>query len=209
MAKRQARSPAGRPREFCEEKALDAAMGVFASRGYAGASLANLTQAMGINRVSMYAAFGNKEALFVKALNRYTEQGSVRLAHCLASGTAREAIERLLRDSVTMFTDPKGHGVCFVTQGPLSDTDASAKTRRFVASKRASIESTLRDRLDLAVTNGELTRTESTADLARFFAVMIQGLALQAQHGGTREELLRVVEQALSRWPAPGPTRAG
>jgi AcrR family transcriptional regulator len=203
MASRRAGNPPGRPRAFCEADALDAAMGVFASKGYASASLAKLTAAMGINRVSMYATFGNKEALFVKALTRYTEQGSARLAHCLASGTARDAIERLLRDSVEMFTDPKGHGVCFVTQGPLSSSDASAKSRRFVAQKRAGIELSLRERLDLAVSNGELPTTVSTADLARFFAVIIQGMALQAQHGGTREELVRVVEHALSQWPTP------
>jgi AcrR family transcriptional regulator len=207
MANRPSGNPPGRPRAFSEEQALDAAMGVFASSGYAAASLANLTKAMGINRVSMYATFGNKEALFVRSFTRYTDQGSARLAHCLASGTAREGIERLLRDSVMMFTDPKGHGVCFVTQSPLTGTEASAKTKRFVAQKRASIELTLRERLDLAVTNGELAADVSTADLARFFTVIIQGLALHAQHGGTREELLRVVDHALSSWPAPPVTR--
>jgi AcrR family transcriptional regulator len=202
MVKRPSGKPPGRPRAFSEEQALDAAMAVFASKGYESASLTDLTEAMGINRVSMYSTFGNKETLFVKAMTRYTEQGGLRMAHCLANGTARQGIERLLRDSVTMFTDPKGHGVCFVTQGPLTGAGVSDKTKRFVARKRASIETTLRERLAIAATDGELARDVSISDLARFFTVMIQGMALHAQHGGTREEMLRIVDCALEKWPA-------
>ena len=176
-------------------------MDVFATKGYVAASLADLTAAMGINRVSMYATFGNKEALFVKAMVRYTQLGSQRLARCLVDGTARESFDRLVRESVRMFTDPDGHGVCFVTQGPIAQADASAETRRFVATKRAEIESMLKGRLDAAVAEGELAHDVSTADLARAYAAMLQGVALQAQHGATRAELLRVVDLAMAMWP--------
>ncbi len=201
MKKRPSGNPPGRPRAFCKEKALKAAIGVFAEKGYEAASLSDLTGAMGINRVSMYATFGNKEALFRLAMDRFTQMGSEQMAACLSSGTAKDGITRLLRAGVNKFTDAAGPGVCFVTQGPLSAADASEQTREFVAQKRAGVEVALRKRFDAAVEEGELPRDVSTADLARFYSVIIQGIALQAQHGGTRDDLLRVVDVAMMRWP--------
>jgi AcrR family transcriptional regulator len=178
-------------------------MGVFASKGYDMASLTELTAAMGINRVSMYATFGNKEALFVKAMTRYTELGATRFVPCLAASTARQALEQLLRESVATFTDTEAeaHGVCFVTQGPLTSAEVSEEMRRFVTQKRGGIEAMLRHRFDQAVEEGELERNVSTTDLARFYAVLIQGMSLQAQYGTTQEELMRVVNLALEGWP--------
>jgi len=203
MTQKTSKKLPGRPRAFHEEQALDAAMGVFALKGYDMASLADLTAAMGINRVSMYATFGNKEALFVKAMTRYTEVGAARFAPCLAASTARQALEQLLRDSVATFTDSEGYGVCFVTQGPLTSAEVSEETRRFVAQKRGGIEAMLCQRFDQAVEEGELARDVSTTDLARFYAVLIQGMALQAQHGATQEELQRVANLAMEGWPNP------
>jgi hypothetical protein len=110
-------------------------------------------------------------------------------------------VHRLLRKVVTNLTDPAGAGVCFVTQGPLTAPDASEGTRRYVAKKRAAIELALRDRFDRAVEAGELPLTVSATDLARFYAVVIQGIALQAQHGGTQEQLFGVVDMAMESWP--------
>src|ERR1700721_458843 len=86
----------GRPRSFNTEDALDAAMQVFWSKGYEGASLADLTAAMGINRPSLYAAFGDKEALFRKVLDRYNSGPAAYVCDALNQPTARRAIERLL-----------------------------------------------------------------------------------------------------------------
>lgn len=200
-------NPPGRPRKFCEEQALGAAIRVFAEKGYEGASLSDLTEAMGINRVSMYATFGNKEALFRLAMDRFSAAGNQHLAACLSTGSAKDGIDRLLREGVTQFTDPDGPGACFVTQAPLTESDSTDETRRFVAQKRAGPEVALRKRFDRAVKEGELPSDVSTADLARFYSVMIQGIALQAQHGGTREELLRVVDVAMERWPSSQSTK--
>jgi AcrR family transcriptional regulator len=205
MSQHPTGNPPGRPRAFREEEALDAAMEVFASKGYASASLTDLTDAMGINRVSLYATFGNKEALFVKALTRYVDAGDQRLAPLLAGRSAREAVENLLRDSVRRFTDPKAGGVCFVTQGPLPDDAVSDDTRQYVARRRASIEMVLKQLLVRAVEDGELAREVSPTKLARFLSVLIQGLALQAQHGGTRSELLHVVDVAMLALPTADP----
>lgn len=203
MNKKTGSNRPGRPRTFSKEVALDAAMAVFASKGYESASLTDLTAAMGVNRVSMYATFGNKEALFVKAFTRYVEVNQKRLTACAAAATAREGLDKLLRDSVERFTDPREFGVCFITQGPLSDAAASKETKLFAATQRAGIESFLRSLLERAIEQGELASSVSTADLARFYAVILQGIALQAQHGSTAVDLLHVVDFAMAKWPFP------
>jgi AcrR family transcriptional regulator len=192
----------GRPRSFCVEEALAAAMRVFAAKGYEGASLSDLTEAMGINRPSLYAAFGNKDSLFRQAMDQYVQAAAEHVAECLSAPTAREGVERLLREGVARWTDPEWPGLCFVTQMPLDEAGASIETRLDMAEKRAIVEQALKRRMAQALADGELPRSASADDLARFYFVMIQGLALQAQHGCAAEELLRVVDVAMQRWPA-------
>lgn len=201
MPKATTKKPRGRPREFSTEDALTAAMLVFAEKGFEGASLMNLTKAMGINRTSMYATFGNKEQLFRLAMDQYSNAGTKHIAECFALGTVREGVERVLHSVVVRFTDPDGPGVCFLTQGPLTGPDATDETRRYALKKWAAIEIALRDRFDRAIETGELPRTVSTESLARFYAVVIQGLALQAQRGGTKQQLIGVVGVAMASYP--------
>ena len=201
MKTKPTREGPGRPRGFCTNAALDAAMRVFAEKGFDGASLADLTEAMGINRPSMYAAFGNKEELYLKAVERYAEVGGEQINMCLGSGTARDAINRLLRDAVARYTNPEAVGPCFVTQGPLSADDISPEGKRAFEQKRTLLETALRRRFEHAIVLGELPKHVSATDLARYYAVVMQGLALQAQHGGTREQLERVVDVAMMGWP--------
>src|SRR5882762_10915913 len=102
---RKPSGPTGRPRSFDLDKALDAAMQVFWRKGYEGASLSDLTRAMGINRPSLYAAFGNKEALFRKALDRYVQGPAAYVRKSLTEPTARAVAERVLRGSADLLTD--------------------------------------------------------------------------------------------------------
>lgn len=191
----------GRPRAFSEEQALDAATHLFGEKGFEGASLSDLCETMGINRPSMYATFGNKEDLYCKAVERYMVVGEQHIAECLSAGTAQEGVERLLRDAVLQFTDTQGPGVCFITQGPLTSPEVSDETREYIAQRRTTFEVMLRHTFERAITSGELPQDASAEDLARFYWVMVQGIALQAQHGGTREQLLRVVDVAMEQWP--------
>ncbi len=140
-------------------------------------------------------------------MERFTQGTANHFAACLAGSSAKAAVERLLRDGVMMFTDPEGPGVCFVTQGPIADQDASEETRRLITRKRGEVELSLKRRFDRAIEESELPKNTSAADLARFYSVMIQGLALQAQHGGTKEQLMRVVDVAMDHWP-DSPLRA-
>jgi AcrR family transcriptional regulator len=202
MRKKKSAKQPGRPRTFSKEDALDAAIRVFGEKGFEGASLSDLTEAMGISRPSMYLSFGSKEELFRRAMAKFTEASNGHVSACLETGTARDGIERLLRDGVAMFTNHDVSATCFVTQAPLKSSEASRETIQDIAQKRATVEKILRRRLDRAIESGELPDDASSENLARFFAVVIQGIALQAQHGGTLDELLRVVDVAMASWPA-------
>jgi hypothetical protein len=135
------------------------------------------------------------------AVARYTQAREQHISQCLSAATARESVDTLLRDGVTMLTSAGGFGGCFVTQGPLTGPDATEETRRDFVQKRATLERALKRRFDRAIEVGELSSDTASEDLARFYSVMVQGLALQAQHGGTKKQLLRVVDIAMARWP--------
>jgi AcrR family transcriptional regulator len=193
----------GRPLEFCLETALDAATGVFASKGFDAASLDDLCSAMGINRPSLYLHFGNKEALYLKSLERYSRMTAQDLETCLSDPSARAGIERRLHEVVMMSTDPHGPGVCFTTQGPLKSRAASAATREELGRWRGATALRLRARFDKAVMDGELSPGTNTESLANYYMVLMQGLAAQAQHGSERAALLNVLDVAMAAWPAP------
>src|ERR1700687_5700303 len=117
MEPRRPSGPTGRPRSFDSDKALDAAMQVFWRKGYEGASLSDLTDAMGINRPSLYAAFGDKEALFRKALDRYAKGPAAYVREALNQPTAREVAQALLLGTADLLTDPQHPSGCLMVQG--------------------------------------------------------------------------------------------
>src|SRR5215469_3305392 len=156
MAKR---ASAGRPREFNVDKALDGALRVFWLKGYDGASLSDLTKAMGINRPSMYAAFGNKEQLYCKTLNRYTKSRSERLNEFFAAPTARESVELLFRETVEDVTNPKNPGGgCFRVQGAMTCFNMSRQVKEHVEDMSAALERLLKERFNRGIEAGELPR---------------------------------------------------
>src|SRR5688500_4799575 len=121
--------PRGRPRAFDADRALGRALKVFWRKGYEGASLPDLTKAMGINRPSLYAAFGNKEALFRKVLDRYAEGPAGYARAALDAPTARGVVERLLFGAVEMQSDRRNPRGCLLVQGALSCGDQAAPVR--------------------------------------------------------------------------------
>ena len=137
--------PRGRPREFDVDEALDRALGVFWRRGYEGASLPELTEAMGINRPSLYAAFGNKEALFRRAIERYVEGPACHFREALGEPTARAVVERVFRGTVDLLTDAGNPPGCFLVQGALACGDAADPIRRELVERReAGVEALAR-----------------------------------------------------------------
>ena len=185
----------GRPRAFCVERALDRALQVFWEKGYEGASLSDLTEAMGINRPSLYAAYGNKEELFRKALGRYSQRAESFVGEHLALPTAREAVESFLYAAVDGATCPNN------PQGCLTGRSLTSVLAREIARMRGHFEVLVRTRLEQAQTEGEPLPGTNPADLARYVATVHQGLSVQAAGGATREQLRGVVRTVLAAWP--------
>lgn len=194
--------PVGRPRNFDIDEALDRALEVFWRHGYEGASLPMLTEAMGINRPSLYAAFGNKEALFRRTLERYTEGHAAHLLAALDEPTARSVAERLLMGTVEFLANPKQPRGCFMVQSALTCGAGAGDLQADVAKLRAASQALLKRRLQRAVKEGDLPEGADPADLARYLSTVGQGLAIQAAGGAKREELARVAELALRAWPS-------
>ncbi len=192
----------GRPRMFDVHEALDIALKVFWRKGYEGTSIDDLTGAMGINRPSLYCAFGNKEQLFRKALDRYLGGSAALYGEAIGQLTARAVAERFLRGMADNLTDPEHPPGCLAVQGALSCGDAADPIRRELTARRAAAEATLRERFERAKAEGDLSPDDDPADLARFLATVAQGMAVQAAGGASRDELRRVAETALQAWPA-------
>ena len=194
-------NPKGRPREFCVDKVLGHALTGFWRHGYEGASMAELTAAMGITKPSLYAAFGNKEQLFRQALDLYEREKLAFMGAALDAPTARGVAERLLRGALAMQSskdDPKG---CLAVLGSTACGNEAAGVKAEVAARRASSQAALVRRFDEAKAAGELPEGMEAAALARYLLAIIQGLALQAGAGATPAELAQVVETGLAVWP--------
>lgn len=193
----------GRPPAFDREQALDKALHVFWARGYEGASMAELTEAMGINKPSLYGAFGNKEELFRKALEKYRFGAVAYVAEAMREKTARAVVEKLLTRSAEFLSQPSQPCGCMVVQGALSCSEEAQNIREELAGHRQAYQDTLRLRLERAQAEGDLPPDAQPAALARYVATVHQGMSVQASTGATREDLLQVVKQALAGWPSP------
>ncbi len=191
----------GRPRAFDIDEALDRALKVFWQKGYEGASLPDLTRAMGINRPSLYAAFGNKEALFRKAIDRYLSGPACHVSEALKEPTARAVVERVLRGGIDLVTDSRNPGGCFMVQAALACGDTADALRLELARRRAAGETALCERFERAVAEGDLPPGSDPADLARYVTTVLHGMSVQAAGGAGRDDLLKVAAMAMRAWP--------
>lgn len=191
----------GRPREFDTEKALELATSLFWRKGYEGTSLSDLIETMGITRPSLYAAFGNKEALFRRVLARYEAKAGEYRTRALEASTAFEVARQLLEGAADLHGD-KGNPVgCLGVHGALACSDEADPIRREMSSHRIAGEAAIRQRLKRAKAQGDLPADANPSDLARFLSVVIYGMAVQSVGGASRAELRRVAEIALGKWP--------
>lgn len=196
----------GRPRNFDPDIALDRALHVFWRDGFQGASLSVLTEAMGINKPSLYATFGDKESLYLSTLKRYRECESARHAQILdAEPDARRAVEAFLHSYVRSLTDPAKPGGCFVLNGTADcgQVDTPAAVQDALRQALRVSETMIKARLKRASGEGHLPANTDVSALAAYFITVLSGLGVQAKSGASRAKLVSVVAAAMRGWPAP------
>ena len=191
----------GRPREFDTELALGAALRVFWAKGYEGASLSDLTDEMGITRPSLYAAFGNKEALFRQALDLYERDKLTYIGDAIEAPTARDVAERLLMGSVDAATtgDCKG---CMGVIASVACQSVEPSIRDDVNARAESSRRAIIARMQQAIDAGEFRVATEAEAITRYLLAIMQGISVQAQSGASREELLQVADSAILSWPS-------
>ena len=187
----------GRPRAFDADKALDEAMEVFWRHGYEGATIAQLTDAMGINPPSLYAAFGSKEGLLKAALDRYSARRAAFMDEVVSAPTARDVAERMLMGIADSQTDPANPPGCLLVQGGLACGTGSENVPFELAAHRAQTEEQLRNRFVKARAEGDLTATADPAALARYLSAVTVGMGVMASSGADREALRQVAVVSL------------
>lgn len=191
----------GRPRVFDPDEALDKALQIFWSRGYEGTSLAELTETLGVNKPSLYAAFGNKEELFMKALSRYTTGPVAFVREVINETTARAVAQRFLYEAADFLTQPSHPKGCMVVQGALSGGESAEMVKKVLIQYRAAYENLLTKRFEEAKQAGDLSGDANPQALAKYLATLHQGMSVQATSGASKEELLAIADLALSVWP--------
>ena len=191
----------GRHKKYDPDQALAAALDVFRRQGFEGTSLTDLTSAMGINRPSLYAAFGSKEKLVHKVLERYQSECPIFGLKVLAEGSARGIAERLLYGSADQQTDGSHPPGCLVTSGALLCSDEHLSVRQALANAREKAQEALERRFEVASLEGDLPADLNPASLARYLMTVIHGMAVMAASGTSRIALRDVAALALRIWP--------
>jgi AcrR family transcriptional regulator len=192
----------GRPREFCVDNALARALEVFWSKGYDGASLNDLTEAMGINRPSMYAAFGNKEELFKKALDLYEREKMAYIGKALDQQTAREVAETMLRGAIeTACGGDQPHG-CLRVINSVACSPEAGSIRQEIMERGKAGRAALVARFERAKSEGDLPAHVDPQGLTALLIAILQGISLQASQNASRADLELLADTGLGLWPS-------
>jgi AcrR family transcriptional regulator len=197
-----ARKPRGRPLSFDRDAALETAMHVFWERGYEAASIADLTSAMGITPPSLYTAFGDKEQLFLEAIERYAlGYGSAGARALVEEPSARGAIERWLTEAANELTQPCHPKGCMVVMAATNCSAAAERVQDALLLRRTEAIASVGRRIQGGIDDGELPPDTDASDLANFYATIYQGMSMQAKDGATHESLMATVRTAMRSWP--------
>lgn len=193
----------GRPRSFDRQAALERAMELFWERGYQAAAMSDLTEAMGINSPSLYAAFGSKEELYREAVQHFaaTESDDI-LAPLQNAPTARAAIEGYLMASAKTFTRPGRPPGCMVVLSAVNAIGVGDETNRILREMRAGSVSMIEERLRRAIAEVELPASLDPHPIASYYVTVQQGMSIQARDGASRQMLEMIVQGAMAAWDA-------
>ena len=193
-----------RLREFDEEEVLDRALEVFWRRGYGATSVEDLTTATGLGRGSLYAAFGDKESLFITCLRRYTLRGQAAVLQALQHPDPRQAIVAAFAEMAARFSDPRRPPGCLQTNTVMECASVSEAVTRLNSAALAEFQSALYEVICRARALGQLRAGQDPLALAQFFATLALGLAVTSKQSADPAVLKNTVQIALSVFePAP------
>ena len=199
-----------RPREFDEASALDAAMERFWRRGYEATSLRDLTDAMGLTAPSIYNAFGDKQKLFGRALERYLEHTTrERLRRLEEELPPKEAIRRFFAEIIDHSINDRQRKGCFLVNSALEIAPHDAKCRAVIAAQFGDIEGFFRRRILAGQTEGAISRDTEAKDLARLLLGVLLGIRVLARAKPQREILEGIVRPALALLDSPRRNKGG
>ncbi|WP_020140681.1 TetR/AcrR family transcriptional regulator [Streptomyces sp. 351MFTsu5.1] len=195
----------GRPRSFDREVALVRATLLFWQHGYEGTSIADLTAAMGVSPPSLYAAFGDKRALFTEVVERYGDTFGAFMENALdQESDARAGFARMLDEAALSYTDPEHPAGCLIISAAVNYSPGTADVEEDLRARRTANVRSFEKRLTDAKDQGTLAGSADTRALAVYFAAVVQGMSQQARDGASAQELRRVAEYTMTAWPAPG-----
>ena len=189
-----------RPREFDPDEVLESATRVFWAKGFEHTSLDDLCEATGLNRSSLYSAFGDKRKLYLSALARYEDGSAARITAALEDRPIRDGLKAFLASLIDSIVAGPGRRGCFIGNcaAELARLDRTAGSR--VRKSLGRIEATFRDALGAAKERGELRPDSDVVELARFLTAGIQGLRLVGKTNPDRaalEDIARVMLRCL------------
>lgn len=187
----------GRPISFDKEAAIESAMLLFWERGYEGTSMADLTQAMGLNPSSIYAAFGDKHTLFSLAVKRYMDRRAQYATKALGEPTLERVVRALFDSTVAFLTTPGQPPTCMTLAGAVGCSVNASPARDIMTEIRKQNEAAMRKRFLQARKSGELSKDVNIDDYTRYVSTILAGLSIQAANGSTRAELKRTAQMAL------------
>ena len=189
----------GRPRAYDPDIALRQATETFWDQGYAGASLDDLSAATGMNRPSLYGAFGDKRALFKIALDAYKDKSRVAMIQAFrAGGALREALTRVYHVALGVYTsDEVGGRGCFLISAGLGQAVVDSQVRQIVADGLHELDREFARLFERACAAGDLPPDADHAALARVAGVLINALSVRARAGETRQQLEATIKAAV------------
>lgn len=199
---------AGRPLSFDRQQALEKAKLVFWKSGYETTSITDLTQAMGINAPSLYAAFGDKKRLFIEVVNLYAFGDNSGEDFINKAATAYDAAHLLLTASLNIFSDENTPPGCLMASSTATGSDGSLEVRQYVSGIRTAMRAALKSRIDRDIEENKLPPSLDSAALANYIFAIIQGMSVLARDGLNRQDLQNIAQVALSSWPQTTQVRA-
>ncbi|MET0949000.1 MAG: TetR/AcrR family transcriptional regulator [Pseudomonas sp.] len=191
----------GRPRAYDPQTALQQALGVFWSTGYSGASLDSIATAAGMNRPSLYAAFGDKHALYIKALEQYWEFAAAAMQAALTDTelTLREALTQLYEGQLAIYFSGAGQARgCFAIGTATTEAVEDQEIREVLSDRLSRLDADLEARLRLAIDKGELNNDADPAALAVLASSLLHSISIRARAGKSRDELTEMARNAVN-----------